>query len=73
MKNKKQLKLKQWLKEHPARRVNHNLRNLLTHYIAFFPESSIPGLHETILDITDLMELLDTADDNLVNNGPHST
>lgn len=63
MKNKKQLKLEYWLKEHPAKRVNHSLRQLLTHYIGFFPEDTISGLQELVLDITDLMELLDAADD----------
>ncbi|HMR84168.1 MAG TPA: hypothetical protein PKE30_13595 [Niabella sp.] len=42
--------------------MNHSLRQLLTHYIGFFPENTISGLQELVLDITDLMELLDAAD-----------
>ncbi|MFT4092436.1 MAG: hypothetical protein QM640_02265 [Niabella sp.] len=50
------------MKEHPPKRVNENLRKLLTQYISFFPESFIPGLPETVSDITGLMELLETMD-----------
>ncbi|HET8572272.1 MAG TPA: hypothetical protein VFL76_00245 [Edaphocola sp.] len=51
--------LKHWQQAHPAERVNHHLRELLAHYIGFFPEGTIPGLSELALDIMALMELVD--------------
>jgi hypothetical protein len=50
--------LKQWQQTHPAERVNHHLRELLAHYIGFFPEGTIPELSELVLDMTALMELV---------------
>lgn len=48
-----------WLQAHPATRVNHHLRELLAHYIGFFPEGALPELAALVLDITALMELVD--------------
>lgn len=50
--------LKHWQQTHPAGRVNHHLRELLAHYIGFFPEGTIPELSELALDIMALMELV---------------
>ena len=51
--------LKHWQEAYPAERVNHHLRELLAHYIGFFPEGAIPELSELVLDMTALMELVD--------------
>lgn len=51
--------LKHWQQTHPAERVNHHLRELLAHYIGFFPEGAISELGELVLDIMALMELID--------------
>lgn len=59
---KKSKYLKQWRQQHPAKRVNHHLRQLLAHYVSFFPESAISELSELILDITALMELVDISE-----------
>lgn len=60
---KKSKYFKQWQQQHPAKRVNHHLRRLLTHYIDFYPENAaIPELNELVLDITALMELVDVSE-----------
>lgn len=51
--------LKHWQQTHPAERVNHHLRELLAHYIDFFPTGAISELSELVLDIIALMELVD--------------
>ena len=59
---KKSKYFKQWRQQHPAKRVNGHLRQLLAHYVSFFPEDAIPELSELVLDITALMELIDISE-----------
>ncbi len=58
---KKSKYFKHWQQQHPAKRENGHLRQLLAHYISFFPEGVIPELSELVLDITALMELVDVS------------
>lgn len=59
---KKSKYFKQWRQRHPAKRVNHHLRQLLAHYVSFFNEDAIPELVRLVLDITALMELIDISE-----------
>jgi len=52
----------EWLKQHPATCVNRRLRQLLAHYIDFYPEKAVPDLSELVLNIMAVMELVDALE-----------
>ncbi|NML39623.1 hypothetical protein HHL17_20655 [Chitinophaga sp. G-6-1-13] len=62
---KKELKI--FLEDHPAKRVNRNLREVFMTFVAHCLHVSPLNMKDIIWDMTCLMELFDLAEDETVD------
>lgn len=56
-------RFKKFLEYHPAKRVNRSLREVFMIYIRHTMDAAPLNIDDIIWDISDLMELLDVAED----------